>query len=150
MFTHLKAMVYYIFTVCYISHFKTKAWEPHEIVSRICVSRKEEHKSSAFLLSLQSPQEAGRLLCDYGWVPERNAGAVWEGWQEKNETKTKFLIKAQCLILKSEFKEGKPIPGFARISSLCQDLAENRLSCSARSGFLQEAADVAGQKTSPR
>jgi hypothetical protein len=36
--------------------------------------------------------------------------------QERNETKTKFLIKAQCLILKSEFKGGNPSPHFARIS----------------------------------
>jgi hypothetical protein len=34
--------------------------------------------------------------------------------QERNETKTEFLIKAQCLVLKSEFKEGRgnPSPTF--------------------------------------
>ena len=57
------------------------------------------------------------------WVPERKAGMDGMDRQEKKETKTKFLIKAQCLILKSEFKEGGgPIPHLARISSLCQDL----------------------------
>jgi hypothetical protein len=34
-----------------------------------------------------------------------------------NEPRLSSLIKAQCLILKSEFKGGKPIPHFARISS---------------------------------
>jgi hypothetical protein len=63
--------------------------------------------------------------------------------QERDETKTEFLINAQCLILKSEFKGGKPI---ARILLLCQDLVqEDKLSCSAGSGFLQGAADVVGQ-----
>jgi hypothetical protein len=58
--------------------------------------------------------------------------------RERNETKIELVIKAQCLILKSEFKDGKPIPHFARISS-------GQLSGSAGSGFLQEAADMAGQ-----
>jgi hypothetical protein len=52
--------------------------------------------------SVPRSMESGKLLCDYGWVPERNAGAVWEGWQEKNETKTKFLIKARCFLFESE------------------------------------------------
>jgi hypothetical protein len=68
------------------------------------------------------------------WVPERKAGMDGMDRQEKKETKTKFLIKAQCVILKSEFKSDP--------SPLCQ---EDKLSCSAGSGFLQEAADVAGQ-----
>jgi hypothetical protein len=40
------------------------------------------------------------------WVPERKAGVVWDRWQEKNETKTKFLIKAQCLLFEFELKKG--------------------------------------------
>ena len=60
---------------------------------------------------------------------------------ERNETKTKFLIKAQCLILKSEFKGGNPSP---TLLGSCQ---ENKLSCSEGSGFLQVAADVAGKHT---
>ena len=59
--------------------------------------------------------------------------------RETNQTKIKFLIKAICLILKSEFKGGNPSP------TLPESPQENKLSCSAGSGFLQEAADVAGQ-----
>jgi hypothetical protein len=58
--------------------------------------------------------------------------------QERNETKTKFLIKAQCLILKSEFKKGKPtLPGSSQ---------ENKLSCSAGSGFLQRGGGFKNQQ----
>ena len=57
--------------------------------------------------------------------------------QKRNETKTEFLIKAQCLILKSEFEGRSPSP------TLPGSGQENKLSCSAGSGFLQEAADVA-------
>ena len=35
--------------------------------------------------------------------PERKAGAVWDGQQEKSGIKTKFLINPQCLILESNF-----------------------------------------------
>lgn len=73
------------------------------------------------------------------WVPERKTGVVWEIGLEKNETQTKFLIKAQCLILKSEFEGRSPSP------TLPGSGQENKLSCSAGSGFLQEAGDVAGQ-----
>ena len=48
---------------------------------------------------------------------EEELGMDGKDKPERNETKTKFLIKAQCLILKSEFKEREPIPHFARISS---------------------------------
>jgi hypothetical protein len=37
--------------------------------------------------------------------------------KRNNEPRLSSLIKVQCLIIKSEFKGGKPIPHFARISS---------------------------------
>ena len=70
---------------------------------------------------------------------EEELGMDGKDKPERNETKTKFLNKAQCLILKSEFKGGNPSP---TLPGSCQ---ENKLSCSAGSGFLQEAADVTGQ-----
>jgi hypothetical protein len=54
------------------------------------------------------------------WVPERKAGTAWEGQPREIMSQDKVsLIKAQCLILRSEFKgrgDG-PIPHFDRISS---------------------------------
>jgi hypothetical protein len=58
---------------------------------------------------------------------------------ERNGTKTNFLIKAQCLILKSEFKGENPAP------TLPGSHQESKLSCSAGRGFFQDAADVSGQ-----
>ena len=44
------------------------------------------------------------------WVPERKTGVVWEIGLEKNETQTKFLIKAQCLLFESEKWGWNPSP----------------------------------------
>jgi hypothetical protein len=33
------------------------------------------------------------------WVPERKAEAVWNRQREKNETRRKFLIKSQYLLM---------------------------------------------------
>ena len=41
---------------------------------------------------------------------EEELGMDGKDKPERNETKTKFLNKAQCLILKSEFKGGNPSP----------------------------------------
>jgi hypothetical protein len=71
------------------------------------------------------------------------------GRTDKRGMRPKLLIKAQCLILKSEFEGRSPSP------TLPGSGQENKLSCSAGSGFLQEDADVAdnrlrlGQKTPP-
>jgi hypothetical protein len=70
--------------------------------------------------------------------------------RERNETKTKFLIKAQCLILKSDFIEGKPIPHFARISSGKSSSAAQQVVASCRKlQMWQDKRLHLGQKTPP-
>ena len=63
---------------------------------------------------------------------------------ERRMRPRQFLTKTQCLPFESELKKGGTHP------PLCQDLTalpgshqENKLSCSAGSGFLQEAVEVA-------
>jgi hypothetical protein len=51
---------------------------------------------------------------DNGVYLEGKLGMDGKDGRERNETKTTFLIKIQCLILKSKFKETHP--------PLCQDL----------------------------
>jgi hypothetical protein len=62
-----------------------------------------------------------------------------KGGKRNNKPRQSSLIKAQSLILRSEFKGGNPSP------ILPGSRQEDKLSSSAGSGFLQEAADMAGQ-----
>jgi hypothetical protein len=102
--------------------------------------------SSAFLALMVSMFDGLMFSHQWSWVPgflKGKLGIDGKNGERDNEPRQSSLIKAQSLILGSEFKGGTRPP-------LCQDLllCQNLLrktssSCSAGGGFLQEAADVA-------
>lgn len=73
-------------------------------------TEREMQEQRTSICSRQRPRRSGYLKGELGMDGKDG--------QKRNETKTEFLIKAQCLILKSEFKGmrwGGTHPHFTRI-----------------------------------